>query len=98
MAMVTPGPNVNTPLAVLRKPNVGEMAISLTGSPLLISSENTINNMAHLSVPIDANRVISIFPRIGFNVDDMPQLDATTKKQLNTLREYLNHMCENVSP
>ncbi|KAL1139190.1 hypothetical protein AAG570_009249 [Ranatra chinensis] len=94
IATVTPGPNINRPMSVLRRPVPGETAISLSGSPLLVSTESTAN-IAHVNVPLDSEKVISIFPRDGFSEDELPQLDEKTKSQLQKLQQYLQKMCKN---
>lgn len=48
---VTPKVNMNEPISVMRRPNQGEVALSMTGSPLMVSSVSR-DDMATVSVPL----------------------------------------------
>lgn len=46
-------------MSMMRRPNQGEIALSMTGSPLMISSVSR-DNMATVSVPLANGNVIQI--------------------------------------
>lgn len=56
---VTPKMNMNEPMSMMRRPNQGEVAISMTGSPLMISSV-TRDDMVTASVPLANGNVNEI--------------------------------------
>lgn len=58
-ATVTPKVNMNEPMSMMRRPNQGEIALSMTGSPLMISSVSR-DDMATVSVPLANGNVIQI--------------------------------------
>lgn len=87
MPMVTPKVNPNIPLAVLRRPRQGEFAMSISGSPLMVSSV-TYDEMASVSVPLPDGRVLSILPTEGIAAASL-NLDEETRKQLLKLRSNL---------
>lgn len=57
-ATVTPKVNMYEPISMMRRPNQGEVAISMTGSPLMVSSVSR-DDMATVSVPL-ANGNVSV--------------------------------------
>lgn len=61
-ATVTPKVNMNEPISMMRRPNQGEVALSMTGSPLMVSSISR-DDMATVSVPLANGNVseMSIF-------------------------------------
>lgn len=62
-ATVTPKVNMNEPISMMRRPNQGEVALSMTGSPLMVSAVSR-DDMATISVPLANGNVrnISIYP------------------------------------
>lgn len=48
---VTPKVDMNEPIAVLRRPNHGEIALSMVGSPLMVSNVAR-DDMPTISVPL----------------------------------------------
>lgn len=48
------------PMSMMRRPNQGEVALSMTGSPLMISSVSR-DDMATVSVPLANGNVNTIF-------------------------------------
>lgn len=82
----------NTPQVLLRRPKVGEMAVSLTGSPLMVNSvlsdvESTV------TVPLGDGRTFAIQPQRGLRASQIPQMDSHILMQLETLRDNLNKVC-----
>lgn len=57
---ITPKIYSNTPMSVMRRPQVGEMAVSLTGSPLLVGSV-TCEEVPTVNVPLLDGRVTFLF-------------------------------------
>lgn len=57
---VTPKVNMEEPMSMMRRPNQGEVALSMTGSPLMISSVSR-DDMATVSVPLANGNVNTIF-------------------------------------
>ncbi|XP_050521156.1 borealin [Daktulosphaira vitifoliae] len=83
-ATVTPKVNMNEPISVMRRPNQGEVALSMTGSPLMVSSVSR-DDMATVSVPLANGNVLSILPRTGAACMDI-SFDEQTKKELLLLK------------
>ena len=86
--LVTPKIKPNTPLNVLRRPRQGEMALSMQGSPLLVSAviqEDTAN----INVPLRNGNVISLLPNDGLRMSNIPTLDPETMRQLETLKSHI---------
>ena len=82
----------NTPQVLLRRPKLGEVALSMQGSPLLTGAVMT-DNVANINIPLDDGRLLSIQPKRGLRISQIPELDIETKRQLETLRDNLNKMC-----
>lgn len=59
VSSVTPKVNMSEPMSVLRRPNQGEIALSMTGSPLMVSSVAR-DDMATISVPLANGNVSKI--------------------------------------
>ncbi|XP_046738179.1 borealin [Diprion similis] len=88
-ALVTPKVKPNTPLSVMRRPRQGEMALSMQGSPLLVTS--VVNeNVANVNVPLENGRVLSLLPNDGLRLSYLPEFDAETRRQLVTLKQHLD--------
>jgi borealin len=51
------------------------------------------DNVANINIPLDDGRLLSIQPEKGLRISQIPQLDAETKRQLETLRDNLNKVC-----
>ncbi|XP_076240755.1 borealin-related [Calliopsis andreniformis] len=86
--LVTPKIKPNTPLNVLRRPRQGEMVLSMQGSPLLVSAviqEDTAN----INVPLRNGNVISLLPKDGLRISNIPSLDPETMRQLETLKSHI---------
>ncbi|GLV36375.1 borealin-related [Carabus blaptoides fortunei] len=90
---VTPKVKPNTPLAYLRHPKQGEMAISMQGSPLLVSSV-TSETCANVNIPLGDGRILSLQPNRGLRMSQFPNLDDETRTQLRTLRDNLNKVVQ----
>lgn len=82
----------NTPQLVLRRPKVGEVAVSMQGSPLLVSGMVS-DEVANVNIPLGDGRTISIQPQRGLRPSLLPELDLHTRKQIEALRDNLNKMC-----
>ncbi|XP_073970351.1 borealin-related [Rhodnius prolixus] len=91
IATVTPGPNVNAPQTVLRRPNPGETAISLSGSPLLVASELT-SSIPQINIPLRDGRVVAVLAKDGLNPDDIPAIDPQTLSRLKMLHDFLGKL------
>lgn len=85
-ATVTPKVNMNEPMSMMRRPNQGEIALSMTGSPLMISSVSR-DDMATVSVPLANGNVLSILPRVGSTMDI--SFDEQTKSELLLLKKNI---------
>ncbi|XP_060839610.1 uncharacterized protein LOC132920899 [Rhopalosiphum padi] len=85
-ATVTPKLNMNEPMSIMRYPNQGEIALSMTGSPLMISSVSR-DDMASVSVPLANGNVLSILPRVGSTMDI--SFDEQTKCELLLLKKNI---------
>ncbi|KAK7595523.1 hypothetical protein V9T40_013348 [Parthenolecanium corni] len=85
--MVTPKINPNQPVSVLRRPKQGEFAMSLTGSPLMVSNVVS-DSMVSVSIPLPDGRVLSILPTEGIDAANL-SIDEETRDQLMRLRSNL---------
>jgi len=94
IAMVTPGPMVQRPFSIMRKPMQGEVAISLSGSPLMVATDLELNGLPQVNVPLQDGKIISILPRDGFQECDVPSLNENTRRQLSVLRSYIDKFLE----
>lgn len=91
VAVVTPGPNSQKPISILRRPNPGEMAISMTGSPLLIAHNNIPVHVPQISIPLSDGRVMTVLANEGLDPDMSicSEIDADTQERLAVLQELL---------
>lgn len=85
--MVTPKVNPHQPVSVLRRPKQGEFAMSLTGSPLMVSNVAS-DSMVSVSIPLPDGRVLSILPTEGIDAANL-SIDEETRDQLMRLRSNL---------
>ncbi|PSN31282.1 hypothetical protein C0J52_26053 [Blattella germanica] len=88
--IITPKVSGNGPVCIARYPQAGEMAVSLCGSPLMVTP--TVNNYkANANVVLPNGRVMSILPESGLRpFNNMPCIDEETRKDLQTLKENIN--------
>lgn len=89
---VTPKVKPNTPQVVLRRPKQGEVALSMQGSPLMVSSVSS-DVIANVNIPLHDGRILTIQPQRGLRVSEIPHLDDETRRQIETLRDNLNKVC-----
>lgn len=85
---VTPKVKPNTPMSILRRPREGEMVLSMQGSPLLVSAV-VQERSANVNVPLHNGDVISLLPRDGLRLSNIPNLDPETVRQLQTLKGHI---------
>lgn len=85
--VVTPKVNPSVPLSILRRPRQGEFAMSMSGSPLMVSSV-TYDDTVSISIPLSDGRVLSILPTEGIDATNL-SLDEETREQLKKLRSNL---------
>lgn len=85
--VVTPKVNPLQPVSVLRRPKQGEFAMSLTGSPLMVSNVVS-DSMVSVSIPLPDGRVLSILPTEGIDAANL-NIDDETRDQLLRLRSNL---------
>ncbi|XP_043484020.1 borealin [Leptopilina heterotoma] len=85
---VTPKVKPNTPMSILRRPREGEMVLSMQGSPLLVSTD-VQERSANVNVPLNNGDIISLLPKDGLRLSNIPSLDAETKRQLQTLKGHI---------
>ncbi|XP_026462021.1 uncharacterized protein LOC113363752 isoform X1 [Ctenocephalides felis] len=93
--MITPKVAKNQTLMLMRRPVQGEMAMSLAGSPLLVS--NVVGEeLANVNIPMPDGTHLALFPtQLGkIDPEDLPKFDADTKKQLQMLAENLTKICK----
>lgn len=91
VAMVTPGPNSQKPISILRRPNPGEMAISMTGSPLLIAHNNVPVHVPQISIPLSDGRVVTVLANEDLDPDMSicSEIDSETQERLVVLQQLL---------
>ncbi|CAH1173932.1 unnamed protein product [Phaedon cochleariae] len=90
---ITPKCKPNTPLVILRRPKMGETALSMQGSPLLTSSIAT-EEQANINIPLGDGTMLSLLPQKGLRMSQIPQFDSNTLKQLSSLSENLKKVVE----
>lgn len=88
-SLITPKVVPNAPLSMVRHPRQGELAVSLSGSPLMVTSTLREQN-ANVNLRLADGRVVSILPEPNLRPYDIPQVDEETRLQLLTLREHMN--------
>ncbi|XP_012282880.1 uncharacterized protein LOC105701045 [Orussus abietinus] len=89
-AIVTPKIMPNTPLKILRRPHQGETAISMQGSPLLVSTDIQ-DSVANVNVALQNGNIISLASTSHeLRLSHIPSLDEETKRHLQTLRDHLD--------
>ena len=89
MGSVTPKVDPYCPMPLKRYARQGEMAISLTGSPLMVTTNITEPN---ISLPLNnGQQVYSILPTSG-PCPDIPSIDFQTREKLKILRENLDRI------
>uniref|UniRef100_A0A1B6MHT3 Borealin C-terminal domain-containing protein n=1 Tax=Graphocephala atropunctata TaxID=36148 RepID=A0A1B6MHT3_9HEMI len=91
---ITPKIYSETPITVMRRPLHGELAISLSGSPLMVGA-TSCEDIPTVNVPLRDGRILSIMPEAGAPPLDLPFLDETTRKYLQTLRGHLQILAPN---
>ncbi|XP_022911879.1 borealin isoform X2 [Onthophagus taurus] len=89
---ITPKVKLNTPQALLRRPDMGEMAFSVQGSPLMTSDTQPKN--ANINIPLKNGQVVSIQPFGMLNDSQVPELDSHMMEQMNTLQKNLMKFIE----
>ncbi|XP_069683937.1 borealin-like [Periplaneta americana] len=89
LSLITPKVAPNAPLSILRHPRQGELAVSLSGSPLIVTSM-LAEQRANVNVPLPDGRVLSILPEPGLRPYEVPCLDDDTKRELETLQKHIN--------
>ncbi|KAK1122498.1 hypothetical protein K0M31_009717 [Melipona bicolor] len=87
-SIITPKIKPNTPLNILRRPRQGEMALSMQGSPLMVSGVAQ-ENIANVNVPLSNGNIMSLLPNDGLRMSHIPVLDSETMRQLETLKNHI---------
>lgn len=88
-AVITPKMQPNTPMTILRRPRDGETALSMQGSPLLISAV-VEEKTANLNVPLKNGDIMSMLPKEGFRKSQMPKLEQSVKEQLALIKKNID--------
>ncbi|KAG5897553.1 hypothetical protein JTB14_007269 [Gonioctena quinquepunctata] len=91
--VVTPKCKPNTPLVFLRRPKVGEVALSMQGSPLLTAPVVT-ENTANINIPLSDGTLLSLQPQNGLRMSQIPDFDQNTLRELDCLRANLEKVFE----
>ncbi|GJQ88124.1 putative cell division cycle-associated protein 8 [Trypoxylus dichotomus] len=89
---ITPKVKPNTPQVILRRPQEGELAISMQGSPLMVN--HIVSREANVNIPLNDGRVISIQPQHGLRASQLPSIDQSLIQQIEVLRDNLIKVCE----
>lgn len=89
--LITPKVKPNTPHVLLRRPQHGEIAVSMQGSPLMVDHIMP-NNRANVNIPLLDGRVISILPEKGLRTSEIPDIDPHLRRQIETLRDNLSQV------
>ncbi|XP_044732512.1 uncharacterized protein LOC123295289 isoform X2 [Chrysoperla carnea] len=91
---ITPKVKPNRPLTVLRRAQPGEMVVSMTGSPVLVQAIDA--ERPNVNVPLADGRIISVQPQNSIRRSEIPEIDETTRKYLQTLRDNLDKIVNHV--
>lgn len=89
--LITPKVQPNTPMAILRRANVGETVYSISGSPVITSSG--IEDTANVNIPV-TNGILSIRPTEMGSIDPkiLTRIDSTTIDHLKQLQSNLDKL------
>ncbi|XP_014289516.1 borealin isoform X2 [Halyomorpha halys] len=89
IAKVTPGPNIDRPLSVLRRPVPGEMAVSMNGSPLVTSHDNI--SVPQMTIPLSNGRALTYLANDGLDPDESlcGEIDEETQERLTVFYKLL---------
>lgn len=68
---------------------MGEVALSMQGSPLLTAPVVT-DQTANINIPLVDGTLLSLQAQRGLRKSQIPDLDPDVKRQLELLRENLN--------
>jgi len=88
-SLINPKVQPDGSVYMLRFPHQGELAFSMSGSPLLVTSA-AYEQRANLNLPLADGRVVSIFPEPTLWPHDIPQVDEETRQQLLNLRNHMD--------
>ncbi|XP_046389659.1 uncharacterized protein LOC124158551 [Ischnura elegans] len=91
MGTVTPKFNPYAPMSVVRVPKEGELAMSLTGSPLQVTRV-IHDSKANVIVPLENGQILSVLPERGLRMSQIPEMDDEVVGQLQVLNENLNKL------
>lgn len=83
----------NTPQIILRRPKQGEVAVSMQGSPLLVSGVG-MESTASVNIPLSDGRIMTVQPQRGLRESEVPSFDTSVQEQIQLLQENLKRMCE----
>lgn len=89
---ITPKVKQDQPLTILRRPGIGEVALSMQGSPLLVNA-NYSETIANINIPLEDGKVFSMQPCPKLRVSQIPEIPKHTRVQLEKLRDHLNIVC-----
>lgn len=94
--IITPKVQPETPLAILRRANVGETAYSINGSPVITSA--AIEEVANVNIPV-LNGILSLRPTEMNSIDPriLTKIDSKTLDDLNQLQSNLKLLMRAVS-
>ncbi|PSN37798.1 hypothetical protein C0J52_13370 [Blattella germanica] len=87
--LITPKVLGNGPICMARYPLDGEMAVSLSGSPLMVTPLIQ-HYRANTNIMLSDGKVMSILPEHGLRPNDIPILDEETRNELLTLKENIS--------
>ncbi|CAH1403084.1 unnamed protein product [Nezara viridula] len=89
IAKVTPGPDIDRPLSVLRRPVLGEMVVSMNGSPLVTSHDNI--SVPQMTIPLSNGRALTYLANDGLDPDESlcGEIDEETQKRLTVFYKLL---------
>ncbi|PSN54404.1 hypothetical protein C0J52_21888 [Blattella germanica] len=87
--IITPKVSGKGPVCIARYPQAGEMAVSLSGSPLMVTP-TVANYKANANVILPNGKIISILPKNGLQLNNMPCIDEETRMELEALNKNIN--------
>ncbi|KAF5275222.1 hypothetical protein FQR65_LT04256 [Abscondita terminalis] len=88
--VITPKVRSNTPQVLVRRPQQGEIAVSVQGSPLMV--DHMVSTKLNANIPLEDGRVLSILPERGLRTSQIPNIDPHIREQLQTLRDNLSQV------
>ncbi|XP_049947465.1 uncharacterized protein LOC126455741 [Schistocerca serialis cubense] len=88
---ITPKVGPDSPITILRRPKLGEVVVSMKGSPVMLNAAR--EDKPTLNIPMANGTVMSILPQRGLRTAQLPQqMDPETQENLKVIWENLKDL------